>query len=915
MHPSLHVSYAGQTILPDVLNARGRVGAPVWNLRTLLRDLELRLGIPQVDGSPAVRIQRWSSRLSRLVDRAPFYARSYRIDPVGTARTLLTWRDGLVDAGWNGSPIADGGERLATIAALEALDDVPMPPGDPDRLAIVERALASHTLCVYESLTLFDEAACLPGRWRRVLDRLVALGARLERGVVERGAAPIDSDLGRAQAALRGETFAKPALRGDGTLFLVRADSTSALAEVSAAIVRSDSGGRSVVIRSGNLAPLAASFEAQRLAGQGVASTSRWRPALQILPLTMELAFEPRDPYRVLELLTLPIGPFAGIAGRELASAVSSSPGIGGPEWREARSTIAERVALWAKAKANADGASEVDANAAAAKAASEVGERIADWFEIRGFEPSVGATPAQLSAVAARVSDWLRRRLATAEGDDTLGAAYAQAVQFAEAVGLDPRERLDLVAVRQLIETVGAGELAMTISDEQAGRVDHVDDACGVRASRDLVMWWHATDPAGVYSIHTAWRTSELRALTAAGIQFSEPDAILAAQSEAARVAILAARRRVVLAFATDGDDAVHPIWDELVARLGADGPAVGSVTLTVSDLLAGRSAVPGLTVDAIDPLLLPEGRASWTIATGIEAPPHLSPTGLEQLVGCPLRWVLERRAGLREGSLASVPEGPILFGSLGHRLVEILHGHGELSGEPEAVAVAAGTAFDRLIVEEGATLLRPGMALELSQLRSQLVAAARNLSALLTRADLELVSVEHEVEAPWGARTLNGRIDLLLRTRGGRDAIMDLKWGEKSYREKLENGQAIQLAAYGYAQSGGRDAFPPVAYFTLASGRALTTEQGAFGDARVVDGRSAQETWKAVNRTLLEVERLLARRTVPVTGVRASLPILEQAGVPESELVQYFALKNGDGCKYCEFDVICGRKWEVTA
>jgi ATP-dependent helicase/nuclease subunit B len=71
-----------------------------------------------------------------------------------------------------------------------------------------------------------------------------------------------------------------------------------------------------------------------------------WRPALQILPLAIELAFEPRDPERLLELLTLPDGPFAHQkgGGYTLAGAVSRSPGIGGPRWLEARQVVLDRL-------------------------------------------------------------------------------------------------------------------------------------------------------------------------------------------------------------------------------------------------------------------------------------------------------------------------------------------------------------------------------------------------------------------------------------------------------------------------------------------------------------------------------------------------------------------------------------------
>ncbi len=913
MHPSLHASYAGATILPEAITARGRIGAPVWNLRALLHDLEIRLGLPHGEMHPTIRIQRWSSRLSRLLGRSPFYARSYVVDPVGTARTLLGWRDALVDAGWDGETIA-GGERLETIAALEATEDAPIPPGDADRLVVVERALAAQRSHLYDSLTLFDDTACLPGRWRRVLTLLAERGTILHKGAVERGNAPGNTDLGRVQAALRGEAVEASALRGDGTFLVVRADSTWALAEVVAAMLRSHSQHSCVVIRADDVAPLDVAFATQGLVRQGVESSTRWRPALQILPLAMELAFEPRDPHRVLELLTLPVGPFAGFVGRELASAVSSSPGIAGPAWRSAKKTIETRVTAHARADALAKGATAADADVAGAAAAAGRLETIATWFEGQGFDAINGATPKDLADVAKRVSAWLRSRLARSDVDASLGTAYAQAQALVEAFALDPRRTLDLVAVRQIVETVGVGEHAFTVTEEQAGRIDHVHGSSGIHGARDVVVYWHATDPGGFDALRTPWRQTELRVLRAKGIEFADSNALLAARSRAARDALLSARARVILALPSGVDAEAHPILDEIIARLRAKDSDAACFAVTVDDLLAGRVTAQGLAVQPLVPLQLPQARATWKPTSDIAPPMDLSPTGLETLLGCPFRWVLQRRAGVREGFLTAIASGPKLNGTLGHRLVEILHEHDAFAKDADTLATAAGEIFDGLLPKEGATLLRPGMAFERAQLRVQLVGAVSRFATVLRAAKLQIQSAEGEMTAQWGARRLHGRTDLLLRTADAGTAVVDMKWGESTYRGLLEHGQAVQLAAYGYANqvAGG---FPPVAYFALSTGQLLTTHATAFPGARVIRGRGTHETWEATERTLVAVEKLVARREIAVTGVPTSVSLLERTGVPEGERDRYLVYEESEPCRYCNFEALCGRKWEVAS
>ena len=69
--------------------AHGRLGAPAWGPADLLRDLELRLGLPHDEAGPSTRVQQWSQRIHAHIGSEPFYARSHAVDPLGTAATLL----------------------------------------------------------------------------------------------------------------------------------------------------------------------------------------------------------------------------------------------------------------------------------------------------------------------------------------------------------------------------------------------------------------------------------------------------------------------------------------------------------------------------------------------------------------------------------------------------------------------------------------------------------------------------------------------------------------------------------------------------------------------------------------------------------------------------------------------------------
>lgn len=147
----------------------------MWGSTALLANLEMRAGLPGVEQPGHVRLQRWSRRLHELDSEVTwFYSRSYAADPIGTSRTLLAWRDTLVDAGWDGDEIPDGGERLRTLHDLERVGEAPA--GRPDRLRAIETEIRNRRLRPFDAIQLAEPIDDWPGRWRRLFALLEEAG-------------------------------------------------------------------------------------------------------------------------------------------------------------------------------------------------------------------------------------------------------------------------------------------------------------------------------------------------------------------------------------------------------------------------------------------------------------------------------------------------------------------------------------------------------------------------------------------------------------------------------------------------------------------------------------------------------------------------------------------------------------------
>ncbi len=895
------------SVLSEVDEAGG-LGCGAFNPTRLLADLELRLGIPSRTYAPAVRVQALSARMAAVAgDR--FYSASYRRDPLGTATALLEWRDELVAAGWGGQPIEGGGARLAALSELESPPEPVLPPGEADRLRMVEEELVGSSWRIYDSIALVDDLARWPARWRTIFAALARAGARVESRPATVAAAAAGCDLGRIQAALAEASRMGTPLTGDGSLLVLRADTATEAALAVAALLGRWGTANTAVVRGGEAAALDSALAAHGLAPIGTSSPSTFRPAAQVLALAIELLFEPKDPHRILDLLTLPVGPLQAITRRALARAMSSAPGIGGRAWQGAKDRVRERIlaASWP------DG-TEPSEDERTRQAARQLA-LVETWLEAPGHDRVRGAPREALAAAGQRVAEWARGQLAGRPDDPVLLAAHRQTTDFIAALSVEPRERLSLVAARHLLTSVSAS-LALVTREARAGRVESVDEPGALLVPRDTVIWWHFAADSVPRGPRQPWREDERTRLAEAGVELIRSAAWLAAETRAWRNPVLLARERLLLVMPSTAAGTrldPHPLWNQLQAASGASGEELSRVTVSARDLLAGQAwCTTAPEVESVPPLPLPSPRVEWLLPGGtvpVEASPSAST--LEVLIGCPLRFVLENAAGVRPERIAAIPPPFSLAGTLGHRLVEELHREGAFGGTCD-LGRRSGEIFDALLPAEALPLLLDGASFERLQIRRQLVDAAVALGQVLSEHGLRVTGVEVSTVVEWRGRSLGGRLDLLAERDDGSEVVLDLKWGRRTYVALLEQGRAIQLATYSYLrQSVHPSARPvPAAYFSLSRGELLVAPDLARPGRRPIGARTAADTWPIVERTALALAASLASGRIPVTGVAGAPSLGEVLG--RGDLV---AAPAGSACTYCSHDALCGRRWETRS
>ncbi len=789
------------------------VGSSALGPLGLLNVLETHLGLLRAPISQSERVVQMRQCLRAAMTAPRFYARSFEADELGSAATLLGWRDLWFEHGWNGTLAAGGGasagNRLADMVAVEALASSAVTPGLGQRLADVASAL-QHRRPQIERIELLDPLADFPLAWRRVLNHLPVVDASMVEPAGRSGTMLRDLQDALCQAR-DGERPSRLAWRGDGTLRVVRAETGLGAAQWQAMQMRQGRPSHVVVAPSGGSLLDAALVAADR-PRLGLAGASTLRPALQLVPLAMQLLWEPLDFSALLQFLTHPLHPIHPMARRRIAERLADAPGIGGKGWQELLDQIS-----------------------------ADLGERgarvMADvtfWIEHERFDPAERAPLSSALERAERLATFFSNRLL----DEDLarrsawhaGHVQASALRLAlQALMAQGDDRIGPEMLNKLVAQASGRGSGNPLLDAQAGALPSVTDPVAVVEPFDAVTWWQLAD--GPIPAPYVWSKSEIESLRAAGVELPEVPSLLERQARGTLRPLLLARERLTLVLPPPGQE-VHPVWLLVEGLLDKNVP----IEPVESALAAGPA-------DGITPVkheTLPALRRWWQLPGGtvVPWPAKVSYSSLQPLLFNPYQWLLRYPARLQASALLNMPNDFRLLGQLAHRAVERLYGlAGSLGWTMEQVAHWFDQNLDAIVDEEGAVLRMPGKRSELEGFRLRFRASLLRLHTHLQTAKVERVESEKEFEAETALGLLHGSTDLLLSFGGSREAVIDMKWaGTSKYRKVLEQGSHLQLAVYAFLQERASKRWPAVGYYILREGDLLTPAENLFPDARPV-------------------------------------------------------------------------------
>ena len=600
---------------PGPLDGRNAVTGEAWlGELGLLERLETVLGLA---GPVPTAGERAAALVPALRRIKGFWARSAEVDPLGSARELLRWRDELVLAGWR-ERAAGVPDRVASLARLSG--DVRL--GVPDRIWRVSSALTRLPGKV-EALELLEPLEALPLACRAVIRALADQGTSV-------GECTLDPGAGVGDLAAAREPGLRPQL--DGSLQLLRSDGPWAAAvEVAAWLSSRDSQEGVVIVSPTPL--LDAELRRFGLPTTGARQVRGGSTVLEVLPLVLALGWNPAAPEDAATLLSLPESPVPRGIRNRLRRALAQWPAVGSEAWGEA---------LQAGLDAIED-----------AGRRERVGDRLHVIFEGSVERTGVGYPVAEIRMRTVLVRDWLRGRRATlgesqnADFARALEEALGQCMAFERIVDLAGLERWGAADLQRFLDEARSSLSAEPVLASEAGLAS-VASPGAIAGPVRCVVWWDFSRQSAPGYPRIPFTRAELAQLKDAGIELPSPAerAMRHAQrwrrplDQASEVLLLVSPRTNEA-----GDEShPHPLWDEIGARLhpeeapNRDGFLSGTLY-----------AAPRATLEEQPLRLPPAPLREWHVAPDLlELPERASNSAVEDLLRCPMRWALGRVANL---------------------------------------------------------------------------------------------------------------------------------------------------------------------------------------------------------------------------------------------------------------------------
>jgi ATP-dependent helicase/nuclease subunit B len=797
----------------------------------LLRLLEIHLGLSGYpDNTDYLRIELYRQALSQQikVDAKAFYASSFEADRFATATALLAWRDELRLAFWDFDIKKETPHRLKTLAAVEVFFEKKLtePPSNVKAMGFADRYFQALNLLKerkfpFEKILLQEPLHLLPVHIQHFIKIISEKNIPFE--VIEKRLEAVEnSNLAFFQQRLAGQKLPKKDNIDDGSILILRAKRDADAAVFLAQTLAINTTWKPTFLIPDMSLSLEQAMVQEGLPASGILSASLARPSLQVLKLAPAFIWEPVDVFKIMEFVTLPVKPLDDGLAHIIGRTIAEKPGLFNDVWFG-------RIYEYLENAENAD----------------EARQQYNFWFERKRFPADMTASKRDVIGIYAYLQEWAVVHFEKTNGKHaSLLVLSEQARRVRELLEAIPELRLTYLDLERIVRTIYEPSPVQLFPSEK-NHYPYVHASGAFATQAEEIIWWNCIDNSATPT-PDKWTKTEKEYLSNQGVSLN-----LAQKANDLRLflrnqPVFSTQKRLIFVVpdCADGKDALPNL---LLGDLEAAFEQAHVFTFHIDDPKDCKTLQKWLLTPAVSEH---QSRNSTTVKPHLQlVRPQAIPvseyetlSNLENLFYYPHKWFFRQKLRLFPASILSVTGDNTLLGSLAHRFFELLLLEDFQDWTRQQVQDWIEERSEKLLEQEGATLLLYGREPDKNRFLSQVKKAAWSLITLLKNNGWKVLHTEYNLDGTFVNQSMRGKADLIL-VRGNEHAIIDLKWrGTNSRKEMIKNNEDLQLVMYAKL-------FPPeqewahTAYFIIQDGKIVARNNLAFKEATVA-GQDTQHS-----------------------------------------------------------------------
>ena len=817
----------------------------------LLQRLLFYAGVPYLPVSNEERIAYYHAYMLSKIDASSSFYHSFKTDSAGMSRTILAWRDALVEVGWKVQSYEGSSIKLALLRDVEPKD---MPKGEADYwYDLIQIASSGRILPNDINVVVTCGKEEIKPHIAYILEKQQELGVSVEYRTEK---TPCSSgNLGEIQKAIINQSKNKIILDNkDETTFnyISFRNEDDALRYVATEPID-----ESAVYFCSNPKRFDNTL---RLLGKPTIGSSMASGSPQVVQLFMlgNGLFEyPLNIHRIIEWLNLPITPIDRGLRRVLCNALIESGGINNDEWKKA---MGDYIATLEDEKEQKKIAKQVDIFLPIPQSGG------VDVKSVQAFNENLCKWATKLLALSEfPYDDIVREQIASIESYCT---TLIKMLNNASA-------EFSFLDLQLWCKNIAQPS---TYSQYDAEVYSHtsITTMGDIHDTADSIIWFPAED-TGVtkYPFEHLNDTEYAEIKNGGAMPYKREQHSLMNQAAMQRIILNTKSLTIIEAEKCNGVKvARHPLVLQLNERINgglkriAQYKSISEEYTTKDNQVINQIGDP-ILIELDKEVKLKERHERYeNVAQQAE-----SYSSLSQLIQYPFTYVCERCAKLNDQVMPSAQDLEKTLGNVAHLIIEKVFG-GEAIKDYE---YDYETIFEDAVNEKGLLLRLPEYAIDLLRLKSKMREVLDKLAKIIKNNTLTVDACEYSFkQAEWSAAgegvMLGSRADMLLSDKYGGKVIFDFKYSRSKYRRtEVEENRALQLEVYRYMakQEFGEDINVRVAYVLLPDVTILTADKFKDIEAiKLTDRTTANVMSEAANSYRFRWKQLKAGRMERVEG-----------------------------------------------